>query len=89
MKICIYQLTQSHTRGELSEPNSTQRLLQSTEKDKLYILQFYLLYYYICSFLLIPYPYNLNDIKHITLLSKIIIVVINIEICFIYYVITM
>lgn len=29
MKICVYQLTQSHTRDELSEPDSTQRLLQS------------------------------------------------------------
>lgn len=34
MKICVYQLTQSHTRGGLSEPNSTQRLLQSTKKKK-------------------------------------------------------
>jgi len=34
MKICVYQLTQSHTRGELSEPDSTQKLLQSTEKKK-------------------------------------------------------
>lgn len=34
MKICVYQLTQSHTRGESSEPNSTQRLLQSTKKKE-------------------------------------------------------
>lgn len=33
MKICVYQLTQSHTRDELSEPDSTQRLLRSTEKE--------------------------------------------------------
>jgi len=46
MKICVYQLTQSHTRGELSEPDSTQRLLRSTEKERLlhFIIIFFLDY---------------------------------------------
>lgn len=56
MKICVYQLTQSHTRGELSEPDSTQRLLQSTEKKENYyftISFFRIIKFILCSLLLL------------------------------------
>lgn len=68
MKICSYQLTQSHTRGELSEPDSTQRLLQSTEKRRNYYILFSkqvsFTHYYACGNTIIFIIINENRNKY-------------------------